>query len=212
MNCKDCIHKTMCKYTESFLTAEKKMNDDVKTAVKELPNGLITATLSVECTMFAGEISAEPVKEEVKVEKPKRHRRTKAEMEAEKTEPVKEDVKAEVKEEKAEPTPEAVAEPVKEEVNAEEPVKDEKPEEVFTEIKEEKKSGNGLDEESKKNLLAIGVEDFLFNVEEDVLAEVKKNGFKTVKDFYNSDLRKNLSAKSLEAINRNLKDFRLDTF
>lgn len=80
MNCKDCIHKPMCKYTEEFSNAEKKATDTLNEITKALPFK-VTSSLAFDCTMYQGEVkeAPAPVAEKAPV---KRHRRTKAEIAA----------------------------------------------------------------------------------------------------------------------------------
>lgn len=209
MSCKNCIHRTMCKYTDDFLAAEKKLTETVASTVKELPFKP-TAVLTFECTMFIDD-NPTPVAKEKK-EVVKRKRKTKAEVEKTETEPAKtsekkteekeilkeETVKPEPVEEKKEETPAPTLEETFSEI---EPVKDEKKKAHSVEI----------DNENKKRFLDMKVDEFLaLTTPEDVKKELLDAGVKTAGDCYKPELTRGLSEKTIDCLNKALALFHMD--
>lgn len=238
MNCKDCIHKPMCKYTEEFSNAEKKATDTLNEITKALPFK-VTSSLAFDCTMYQGEVkeAPAPVAEKAPV---KRHRRTKAEIEA--ANKVIDEKIAEVKaKSKKEAKPEETSEkketkPAKEITSEEQSVKEaiekfvdsnEKkveeapapvptPEETFSEIKvekEEKKTSSvEVDNEKKQNFLDLELEKILdAAVPTEVKKEIVNAKINLVRDCYNTELTKGLSREAIEWINKGLGLFNMDT-
>lgn len=203
MNCKNCIHKPMCKYSEDFTNTDKKLNEITAEAVKDLPFKT-ELSITFNCSLFAENLPEVPFTE-IKKEPVKRKRRTKAEIEADK----KSDAKAE---------PEKDSEPeLANEMNIPEEKKAEPvatPEETFKEIKEEKEKPVSVtkDTDKKQELLDMDLKSMLdLNTPEDKVKAILSTGMKLVKDVYNPELVKKLDNESIEHINKNLKLFHLET-
>lgn len=198
MNCKNCIHKPMCKYSEDFTNTDKKLNEITAEAVKDLPFKT-ELSITFNCSLFAENLPEVPFTE-TKKELVKRKRRTKAEIEADKKSDTKES------------EPDLATEMNIPEEKKEEPVAT--PEETFKEIKEEKEKPVSVtkDADKKQELLDMDLKSMLdLNTPEDKVKAILSTGMKFVKDVYNPELVKKLDNESIEHINKNLKLFHLET-
>ena len=220
-SCKECIHKTMCKYTEDFTKVEKNLSEVTAAAVKELPFKT-NLTFNFECGFYKAE--NEPVKEPEKAPV-KRRRRTKAEIAEAKAKAIPSndsaDKTAETKTEKkntekpaeekdpVESTEEKVVEVAAEEAPA--PT----PEEAFSELPEEKpepaKEKSVLDSEKKQNFLNLPIDELLFiSTPENVKKEVTASNVKLIRDLYKPELTKGFSKEAIACLNKSLTTFHLD--